>query len=497
MSNKLTLPVSMFGPWKSILFSKIKEALDNAPSYQYNKVLGHKSVREELNKLKEDFIFSPVDKASCNTGVICKFYYCKVLENELECSGNFIEVSTTVKDVITESVTYMKDNKFYIPSTHYKLPFIYWTPKMHKNPVGSRFITSSRNTSNSKISTYAGIALKTLLKADRNKSRYDSKYQNFHKYFIIDNRDNVIKYIKETNTNNNQSKSVKSYDFSNLYTSIPHSKLIETITKFVEKVFHMKGKKYLVTNSKYAYFSNRRGKSGLSFSSEELIRHVKFIVGNSYVCYKGKVYRQTVGIPMGTNCAPYLANIFLHVYEYSYIDNCIANGDSDIPIDLNGLFRYQDDCIVFNDNGTFQEHIEDIYPNEMTLKCTNLKPATCNYLDLTVSVYRGTFNYRSYDKRRDFDFEVVNYPDLSGNVPFKPSYGIFSSQLVRFCNVNKTAKYFSEDIKTLVKKLCNQGFNIYNLKSKYLEFAKNKIPLWSRFGVDITEYKYMRYIFKL
>ena len=53
------------------------------------------------------------------------------------------------------------------------------------------------------------------------------------------------------------------------------------------------------------------------------------------------------------------------------------------------------------------------------------------------------------------------------------------------------------DIKTLVKKFCNQGFNIYNLKSKYLEFAKNKIPLWSRFGVDITEYKYMRYIFML
>ena len=107
----------------------------------------------------------------------------------------------------------------------------------------------------------------------------------------------------------------------------------------------------------------------------------------------------------------------------------------DIAIDLNGLFRYQDDCIVFGDGGTFEIIMCDIYPcPQLTLKCTNVKPKTCNYLDLTVSVYQGEYNYKSYDKRRDFKFDVVNYPDLSGNIPCRPAYGVFTSLCLKYLN---------------------------------------------------------------
>ena len=303
--------------------------------------------------------------------------------------------------------------------------------------------------------------------------------------------------MKQGNGLKTKKKSVRSYDFSNLYTSIPHDKLIDTITRFVKKVFNRKGKKYIIATTKHAYFSNKRSKAGLSLTAKELLDHIKFIVGNSYVKFQGKLYRQVVGIPMGTNCAPHLANIFLHVFEYTYIDSCIIEGNEDIAVDLNGLFRYQDDCMVFDDNGVFESHMQEIYPPEMTLNCTNQSPSVCSYLDLNISVYRGNFNYKSYDKRKDYKFEVVNYPNLSGNIPYKPSYGVFISQLVRFCNINRTSKYFSDDAKSLVSKLYNQGFNVYALKSKYLEFADRYISLWSKYGTDITNDKYMRYIFKL
>ena len=220
-------------------------------------------------------------------------------------------------------------------------------------------------------------------------------------------------------------------------------------------------------------------------------------MNNSYVVFQGKLYRQTIGIPMGTNCAPHLANIFLHVYESMFIEKCVDEGKLDIAEKLNGLFRYQDDCIVFDDSGIFEQYIDEIYPSEMTLKCTNTSAATCNYLDLTISVYRGDFNYRSYDKRRDFNFEVVNYPDLSGNIPKNPSYGVFSSQLVRFCNINKIYNYFEKDVNILVNKLIMQNFNINVLKNKFLEFTKYKLNLWGKFGVDITKSFQMRRIFKL
>ena len=140
----------------------------------------------------------------------------------------------------------------------------------------------------------------------------------------------------------------------------------------------------------------------------------------------------------------------------------------------------------------------DIYPcPQLTLKCTNVKPKTCNYLDLTVSVYQGEYNYKSYDKRRDFKFDVVNYPDLSGNIPCRPAYGVFTSQLVRFAKINKAAQYFKNDVQCLVKKLCNQGFNMKILKDKYFEFATRYISLWSRLGKDITNNIFTREIFKL
>ena len=112
-------------------------------------------------------------------------------------------------------------------------------------------------------------------------------------------------------------------------------------------------------------------------------------------------------------------------------------------------------------------------------------------------MYGGQFNYRSYDKRREFNFDVVNYPDINGNVPIKPSYGIFTSQLTRFSLINKTSKYFFKDIKLLVTKLRHKNFNMNILKNKYLEFAKHKINIWSKFGDDITANNFTRDIFNM
>ena len=47
--------------------------------------------------------------------------------------------------------------------------------------------------------------------------------------------------------------------------------------------------------------------------------NVNYLIDNSFVEHNGKVYRQIIGIPMGTNAGPQIANIFLHVYEFDYI----------------------------------------------------------------------------------------------------------------------------------------------------------------------------------
>ena len=149
---------------------------------------------------------------------------------------------------------------------------------------------------------------------------------------------------------------------------------------------------------------------------------------------------------------------------------------------MSGIFRYQDDCLVFDDDGIFDNYIKYIYPPEMSLKCTNTPEAKVNYLYLTISVYRGNFNYRSYDKRQEFDFEVVNYPNLSGNIPNKPSYGVFISQLVRFCHVNKMFSYFVNDANILVNKVIKQHFTLNILKRTF----ENSPKISSIYGLNLV-----------
>ena len=63
----------------------------------------------------------------------------------------------------------------------------------------------------------------------------------------------------------------------------------------------------------------------------------------------------------------------------------------------------------------------------MIIKNTNKSISEVSYLDLSISITNNQYYYKSYDKRKDFDFKVINYPNLKGNVPVNPSYGVFTS----------------------------------------------------------------------
>ena len=57
------------------------------------------------------------------------------------------------------------------------------------------------------------------------------------------------------------------------------------------------------------------------------------------------------------------------------------------------------------------------------------------FLDIETHIKDRIFHTRTYDKREAFNFEIVNYPDLSGNIPEQPAYGVYSSQIIRYARV--------------------------------------------------------------
>ena len=70
-----------------------------------------------------------------------------------------------------------------------------------------------------------------------------------------------------------------------------------------------------------------------------------------------------------------------------------------------------------------------------------------------------------------------------------PTYGIYISQLIRFCHVNCKFENFKQDVTDLTQKLINQGFKVELLSKKIDKFYYSYIHLWSKFGKELMEYK--------
>ena len=148
------------------------------------------------------------------------------------------------------------------------------------------------------------------------------------------------------------------------------------------------------------------------------------------------------------------------------VDKCRIDDASSMA----NIFRYQDDCIVLNDEGLFDTIYQDIYPEELTLLNTNVSACKVTFLDMAISLHRGKFEHCLYDKRDDFNFSVISYPFLSGNIPKVPSYGVYSSQLLRLCHICSEYNQFKCEVIKLNKKLINQGFQLLSLLFSKLFF---------------------------
>ena len=68
-----------------------------------------------------------------------------------------------------------------------------------------------------------------------------------------------------------------------------------------------------------AHWSSSRGQADHCWNKDELIGHVNWLISNIYVTCGDSMFKQVIGIPMGTDCAPFLANLFLFAYEYKWL----------------------------------------------------------------------------------------------------------------------------------------------------------------------------------
>ena len=84
--------------------------------------------------------------------------------------------------------------------------------------------------------------------------------------------------------------------------------------------------KFLVLGREGPYFVKEHSDSKIKYTEDDIINMLEFLVDNIFVVFGGKVFQQIVGIPMGTNCAPLLADIFFYSYEAEFAQSLLSTG---------------------------------------------------------------------------------------------------------------------------------------------------------------------------
>ena len=182
-------------------------------------------------------------------------------------------------------------------------------------------------------------------------------------------------------------RNLKTYDFSTLYTSIPHKKLLKELAEIVTKAFHgMKQKFIKITGKSYTatWCTNISTKKGYYYiNCDTLIKMITWLVNNTYISVGKKIYQQIIGIPMGTDCAPYLANLIFS-YEFRFMNNQLNTKNFDRLYKFNRSCRYLDDLLLLNNDNNMEKFKNSIYPNELAISSDDESDQQVNYLDLNL-----------------------------------------------------------------------------------------------------------------
>ena len=189
------------------------------------------------------------------------------------------------------------------------------------------------------------------------------------------------------------------------------------------------------------FFLQKNLKKYHEWSCQYVCDVLTFLLDNIFIRFGTKLYRKVVGIPMGTNCAPLVADLFLFCYERDFMMSLSDDKQAGNIDAFNTTSRYLDDILNIN-NVYFDNIVSQIYPSELQLNKANTFDTEATFLDSHLSISKNIVSTKIYDKRDDFDFEIVNFQFLNGDFPRSTSYGVYISQLIRFARASSCVADF-------------------------------------------------------
>ena len=331
------------------------------------------------------------------------------------------------------------------------------------------------------LSYLSSLPISVLRSLDTEANKFYDRTNRLYDAALLTRTCEVLNKLKSRGF---RASSLSTYDFSTLYTTLPHNLIKDKLVDLIERTFQREGSLYFACNDRNAFFTSDAVRNYNLWSCQKVCEALTFLLDNIYIRFGSKLYRQIVGIPMGTNCAPLVADLFLFCYERDFMLSLSEENQSGIIEAFNSTSRYLDDLLNI-DNNFFDSMVNRIYPSELQLNKANVSDAEASFLDLHLSISDGFVKTKIYDKRDDFDFDTVNFPFLDGDVPRSASYGVYISQLIRFARVSSHVDDFNTRNKVLTAKLLRQGYRYHKLRKAFSKFYRRHFDIVSKYNVGL------------
>ena len=374
------------GMVKLLIENNIKRLESRGHKTRKRQVLKDTKCRTALRELHNEYVLVPADKASNNIIIVCKKYYTEVIRNELAGksgkASTYVHCNDSIDQIVQRHLAYMHNTKIEVAKDMKRLPGFYWMPKLNKNPYGHRFIAASASCTTKPLSKLLTHCLWLILKHYREYCKGIENRTGVNCFWVINNSTEVTNTLDMLR----HARALDSFDFSTLYTNIPHSQLKTRMEELIRNAYNTNTRdaSHMALGRDYAYWTSRPVANTRNLTVNQLVEMFNFLIDNIYIQIGSAVYQQTIGIPMGTDCAPLVAYLFLFSYEFGFMKSLIRT-DLSVAAKFSNTCRYIDDLLTLN-NPDFQACIGQIYPPELELKKTTESHDRCSYLDLNISV---------------------------------------------------------------------------------------------------------------
>ena len=291
-------------------------------------------VVETLSDIHDKYVVVPADKAPNNIIFICKRHYIDCLVQELgidSASGNPTYTATTLskEEIIANHKSVIDSFGLSINEESCDVPSLYWIPKLHKSPYKQRFIAGSAKCTTKSLSTLLTSILSAVKSGLQKYCDISFATSGVNQMWILKNSKDLVEMLRSRSLS--YCDSIRTFDFSTLYTTIPHDQLKAKLATIVRRsFFKSNGKRrytYLVIGHNQSYFVQKESKSNNKYTEEDIIKMLNFLIDNIFVQFGRRLFQQTFGIPMVTNCVPLLADLFLYSHEADFLDGLIKNKD--------------------------------------------------------------------------------------------------------------------------------------------------------------------------